>query len=323
MITMNLITRSLGALTAGLLALGLAACGGDTAPADDVEPSDSAAPIVLEHTQGEVTIDAPARRVVVLDLGSLDTVAALGAQDTVVGIAKGSVLPDALSEFSDEKYTDVGTLFEPNLETIAELDPDLIIAGFRSSTLVEELSKNFSTIDVTFDYADGFYEGIEYSTNLIAKALGKEAEAKIQLSEVSDAMASAKEKAPTDETALILMTSGGKVSANGSDSRFGLVHTELGIQQAISDVETEAHGDAISFEAIAEANPDIFYVIDRDAAIGEEGKSAEQVLDNELVATTNAWKNDKVVYLDGGRWYIMIHGVDNAVEMLNQSVEGL
>ena len=26
-----------------------------------------------------------------------------------------------------------------------------------------------------------------------------------------------------------------------------------------------------------------------------------------------------VTYLDGGRWYIMIHGVDNAVEMLSDA----
>ncbi len=322
---MNLLTRSLGTLTAGLLTLGLAACGGDVAPAADPTPveSESSAPIVLEHAQGETTIDGPAQRIVVLDLGALDTLAALGVEDSVVGLTKTNVMPEAISQFEDDKYKPVGSLKEPDLEAIAALDPDLVIAGFRSAALVEELSKNFNTIDVTFDYADGFYNGIEFSTNLIAKAVGKEDEAETQLSEVADALENAKEKAPTDKTAMILMTSGGKVSAHGADSRFGLVHTELGIEPAISDVEAEAHGDAISFEAIAEANPDILYVVDRDAAIGEDGAAAKQVLDNELVATTNAWKNDEVIYLDGGRWYIMIHGVDNAVEMLNQSVEGL
>ena len=320
---MNVITRSLGALTAGFLALGLAACGGEATAPVDQPATESSAPIVLEHAQGETTIDGPAQRIVVLDMGSLDTLAALDSAASVVGIATGNVMPEALSQFDDEKYTSVGSLKEPDLEAIAELDPDLVIAGFRSAKLVEELSKNFKTIDVTFDYADGFYNGIEFSTNLIAKAVGKEAEAGKQLEEVADALAEAKEKAPTDKTALILMTSGGKVSAHGADSRFGLVHTELGIKPAISDVEAEAHGDAISFEAISEANPDILYVVDRDAAIGQEGESAKQVLDNELVATTNAWKNDEVIYLDGSRWYIMIHGVDNAVEMLNESVDGL
>ncbi len=322
---MNRITRSFGALTAGLLAVGLAACGGDdAAPAPADTPAESSAPIVLEHAQGETTIDAPAQRIVVLDLGALDTLQALGVSDSVVGLTKTTVMPESLSDFEDdEKYAPVGSLKEPDMEAIAALDPDLVIAGFRSASLTEELSKNFKTIDVTFDGADGFYEGIEFSTNLIAKAVGQEEEAEKQLQEVSDALEDAKEKAPKGKTAMILMTSGGKVSAHGTDSRFGLVHTELGLEPAISDVEAEAHGDAISFEAIAEANPDIMYVVDRDAAIGEEGAAAKQVLDNELVSTTTAWSNDDVVYLDGGRWYIMIHGVDNAVEMLNESVEGL
>ncbi len=318
---MNSITRPLGALTAGLLALSLAACGDDAASAPADEPQQDSAPIVLEHAQGETTIDGPAERIVVLDMGALDTLAALGSADSVVGLATGNVMPEALSQFEDEKYEPVGSLKEPDLEAIAALDPDLVIAGFRSASLTEELSKNFNTIDVTYDAADGFYNGVEFSTNLIAKAVGKETEAEEQLAEVSDALEDAKEKAPTDKSALILMTSGGKVSAHGTDSRFGLVHTELGIEPAISDVEAEAHGDAISFEAIAEANPDILYVVDRDAAIGEDGEAAKQVLDNELVATTPAWENDDVIYLDGSRWYIMIHGVDNAVEMLNEAVE--
>ena len=319
---MNSIIRSLSVLASGLLAISLAACGGPAVPAEET-PLESSAPIVLTHAQGETTIDGPAQRIVVLDLGALDTLAALGMEDAVVGISKVNVMPAPLSQFDDEKYAPVGSLKEPDLEAIAELDPDLVIAGFRSASLTEELSKNFPTIDVTFDYDGGFYEGIEFSTNLIAKAVGKEDEGKKQLEEVAEALADAKEKAPTDKTAMILMTSGGKVSAHGSDSRFGLVHNELGIKPTITDVEAEAHGDAISFEAIAEANPDIMYVIDRDAAIGEEGEAAQQVLDNELVATTNAWTNDEVIYLDGGRWYIMIHGVDNAVEMLNESVAGL
>ncbi len=321
---MNPITRPLGALSAGLLVLSLAACGDDAGPAPAESSSPDSAPIVLEHAQGETTLEAPAQRVVVLDLGALDTVAALGAEDQVVGVPNTGVMPEPLSQFEDEQYTTVGSTLEPDLEAIAALDPDLVITGFRSAPLTEELSSNFNTIDVTFDTTESFYDGIEFSTNLIAEALGAEDEAEEQLAEVADALENAKAVAPTDQNALILLTSGGKASANGPSGRFGIIHTELGIQPTISDdeIEVNEHGDAISFEAIAEADPDILYVIDRDAAIGQEGEAAEQVLDNELVATTTAWSNDNVIYLDGSRWYIMRHGVDNAVEMLNEAVEG-
>ncbi len=312
-------TRLIGAATAALLAVSLSACGGQLAPADP--PSESSAAITIEHTQGEVTLDGPAERIVVLDLGALDTLNALGAGDRVVGITKGAALPDALEDFAGDEFANVGTVKEPDLEAIAALEPDLIIAGFRTAALVEELSRNFTTIDVTYDATKvSFYEGIEYSANIVAQSVGMEDEVAEELAEVAEALETAKEKAPTGETAMILMTSGGKVSAHGTGSRFGLVHTELGLEPAISDVEIEAHGEAISFEAIAEANPDHLFVVDRDAAIGQESEAAEQVLDNELVASTTAWSEDSVTYLDGSRWYVMIHGVDNAVEMLDEAV---
>ena len=46
-------------------------------------------------------------------------------------------------------------------------------------------------------------------------------------------------------------------------------------------------------------------MIDRDAAIGREGVSAQRMLDNELVRPTKAWKNKRVVYLNGYNWYLM------------------
>lgn len=43
----------------------------------------------------------------------------------------------------------VGTLFEPNMEALANLGPDLIIAGGRSAAQVQPLSKIAPTIDMT------------------------------------------------------------------------------------------------------------------------------------------------------------------------------
>ncbi|MDE1082329.1 iron ABC transporter substrate-binding protein, partial [Klebsiella pneumoniae] len=39
------------------------------------------------------------------------------------------------------------------------------------------------------------------------------------------------------------------------------------------------------------------FVLDRGAAIGQEGESAKDVLNNPLIAETNAWKKGQVVYL--------------------------
>jgi len=45
--------------------------------------------------------------------------------------------------------------------------------------------------------------------------------------------------------------------------------------------------------------------VDRDNAIGRnEAQSAQQVLDNPLIAKTDAWKNKHIVYLDSASLYI-------------------
>ena len=48
------------------------------------------------------------------------------------------------------------------------------------------------------------------------------------------------------------------------------------------------HGQPVTFEYIKKPNPDWLFVLDRSAAIGEEGKAAKDVLDNPLVAETTA-----------------------------------
>ena len=142
---MNLSKRLIAAAAAGLLAL-TAACGSST----DNSPADqkSGSTISIEHAQGTTTLDKPAEKIVVLDLGTLDTLNALGVADRVVGIPEVAVLPEAVSMFKD--IATVGTMQEPNLEKIASLNPDLIIAGFRSAKIVPELAKNFKVIDVTY-----------------------------------------------------------------------------------------------------------------------------------------------------------------------------
>ena len=168
-----------------------------------------------------------------------------------------------------------------------------------------------------------FQEGVAAASTIIGKAVGKESEVSTKLDELKQSIEAAKAKIPAGSTGMVLMTSAGKVTLHGKDSRYGALHKDLGIAPAIGEVKEASHGDPISFEAIQKANPDLLFVVDRDAAIGESGEAAEKVLDNELVATTKAWKNDKVAYLNGQRWYVLIHGVANAKAMIEEAVAGL
>ncbi|WP_266036324.1 ABC transporter substrate-binding protein, partial [Brucella intermedia] len=110
----------------------------------------------------------------------------------------------------------------------------------------------------------------------------------------------------------------------GPGSRFGVLHESFGVKPAAPDLSTGNHGQPASSEFILETNPDWLFVIDRDAAIGREGNSAKQVLDNDLVRQTNAWKKDQVVYLNAQNWYLVGGGLGalhGTVDQLSQAFD--
>lgn len=263
--------------------------------------------VTITHVQGETIVPKNPQRVVVFDFSVLDTLDQLGVP--VVGVPSSTNVPTFLSQYSGAEYTNVGTLFEPDYEKVNELQPDLIIVALRSASLLPELSKIAPTIDLTVDSANLIPSYKAAMTN-VGIIFDKEAEVESRLATLDESIARVNElAATTGQTALIVMVSGGEVTAFGPGSRFGIIHDILGVTPISEDVETETHGDAISFEYILEKDPDILFVIDRDAATGESSEPAAQVMDNELMHSTKAWQNDKIVYLDPAAWYLANTGL--------------
>ncbi|MFN3922166.1 MAG: siderophore ABC transporter substrate-binding protein [Pseudarthrobacter sp.] len=300
----------LGALTAGAALLTVTACGGSAT----ATPAGEAATITVEHAQGS-TANVPVNpeRVFTFDLGVLDTLDALGVEPAGVPEA---AYPDALNKYADAKYTKIGSLKEPDFEAVSAGDPDLIIISGRTAGAYEELSKIAPTIDLSIDAA-GPMESFKEQAGKLGTIFGKSAEVEEKLGAVDATIKETKTKAAGAGKGLIVLTSGGEVTAYGAGSRFGIIHDVLGVPTA-ADVKVEgSHGEAVSFEYIKQVNPDILYVINRDTAVGTEGADANPILDNELVRSTNAVQNNKVINLDPAGWYIVGYGLNNVEAMVD------
>lgn len=272
--------------------------------------------IVVRHVQGEITLPQTPQKVLVFDLAAIDTLDALGVEITGV---PGSNLPDYLAKYRDDSYAKVGTLFEPDYEAVYAAQPDLIIIGGRSAPRYAELSKIAPTIDLSIA-PDAFLEGAKHNTALLGEIFGKQAEAKAKLDDLDAAITGLRAKTSSAGNALIIMTNGGRVTAYGIGSRFGWIHQDLGFTPAVEDVAAATHGDAVSFEFLLEVNPDWLFVIDRDAAIGRAGDAAQQTLNNELVNSTTAAKNEQILYVDTARWYLVGGGI-SALRSIVQELE--
>ena len=108
-------------------------------------------------------------------------------------------------------------------------------------------------------------------------------------------------------------------------SRFGVIHDAFGVKPATAGLSVSNHGQAISYEFIAQTDPDWLFVIDRDAAIGREGSPARSMLDNELIRPTKAWKTGRVVYLNnttGTCWAAPAYAMQQSVDEVARALAG-
>ncbi|MGG3927285.1 siderophore ABC transporter substrate-binding protein [Metabacillus fastidiosus] len=275
--------------------------------------------LTIKHELGETKLEQNPKKVVVFDFGALDTLDALGVE--VAGVPQANI-PPYLSKYEDKKYENVGSLKEPDFEKIAEIDPDLILISGRQSELYEEFTKLAPTVYVGVDTAK-YMESFKINMEVIGQIFDKEDVIKEELANIDKDIEAVKEKAAGDKKSLIILTSGGKISAYGPGSRFGgIIHDVLGVPAVEEKLEVSTHGQNISPEFISEKNPDYLFVIDRDAAVGE-GEGAKKVVENELVKNTNAFKNEKITYLDPSYWYLSGGGLVSVKEMIKEVKEGI
>ena len=274
----------------------------------------------MEHAQGTTeNVPVNPETVFVFDLGVLDSMNALGLEADGVPDAE---FPESLSKYAGADYTKIGSMKEPDFEAIAAGDPDLIIISGRTAAAYPELSEIAPTVDLSVDQAQPMESFTEQATTL-GRIFGQEDAVAGKLTEIDEKIEATKAKAADAGKGLIVLTSGGETTAYGAGSRFGLIHDVLGVPTA-ADVKSDgAHGESVSFEFIKETNPDLLFVVDRDAAVGTEGAAASAVLDNELVASTNAAKNGKVVSLDPAAWYLVGYGLDNLPRMIGAVADAL
>lgn len=276
----------------------------------------SAAEITVKHVQGELTLPGVPQRVLVQDIGVLDNLDALGVK--VAGVPNvGQHFPDYLSKYASSDYIRTGTLQEPDYETIAASGADLMIVASRSRTKLPELSKIVPTIDLTADNSN-LRKSVENNITTLGNIFDKKERA-AELNASLDAKFAKLRSvvASKNQTAIVLVTNAGKLGVYGQKSRLSWIFSEAGFKPVIENIDDRFHGgDAVSFEFILEMNPDWLFVVDRDAGIGQGG-AAHQLLDNELVAQTTAWKKGQVVYLDPVDAYIVMHGYTAVTQLVD------
>lgn len=126
------------------------------------------------------------------------------------------------------------------------------------------------------------------------------------------------------KTAIVGLITSGSYNVLGNDGRCSIIGVEVGFENIGVDanIDTSTHGNEASFEFIVDKNPDYIFVMDRDAAIGTDGAQlAQDIMENELVMGTEAYKNGHLIYLaHPAVWYTAEGGI-TALDIMLQDLE--
>lgn len=99
-----------------------------------------------------MTVGKTPQTLAVFDIAAVDTLNSLGVK--IAGLPDKLYVPE-LAGLKDGAEI-VGTLFEPDLEALSALAPDLIIVGGRSSPQLAATSRIAQSIDMTMEGDDLF-----------------------------------------------------------------------------------------------------------------------------------------------------------------------
>ena len=314
----------LTALVASFLLL-LGACSTNTNSSTSKSETSSSAPteVTIKSSLDEVKLSKVPEKIVTFDLGAADTIRALGFEKNIVGMPTKTV-PTYLKSLA-EKVKNVGSMVEPDLEAIATLEPDLIIASPRTQKFVDKFKEIAPT--VLFEPGkEDYWTSTKTNIQSLAAAFGETGtqKAKEELANLDKSIQEvATKNESSDKKALAILLNEGKMAAFGAQSRFSFLYQTLKFKPTDTKFEDSRHGQEVSFESVKEINPDILFVINRTLAIGGDNSSNDGVLENALIAETPAAKNGKIIQLTPDLWYLSGGGLESPKLMIEDAQKAL
>lgn len=275
------------------------ASGASTAAPNEATPAPQATENekrVIKHELGETELTGKPQRIVVMDFSFADALATMGIQP--VGISDDSDASLIIPEVKDKvgAYTSLGSRYEPNMELISSLAPDLIIADLNKHKAVYDKLKQIAPTVVLNDHqAD--YEHMMANYAVIAEAVGMTEEGKKRLDEHQAKMEEIKAKLPKADAKLRVLPAVVNPTgffAHSNASYAGSLMEYLGMEDA---AKSEEAYPKTNLEQLVALNPDVLFLMKTgDKTIVDEWET------NPLWKNINAVKNGKVFEVARNKW---------------------
>lgn len=156
--------------------------------------------VTVKDEKGDFTLENTPARIVALEFSFVDALANVGVSP--VGIADDNDAKRLLPQITDHigEYTSVGTRSQPNLETIAGLKPDLIIADKDRHTAAYDELKKIAPV-LLLNSRHGTFDDILVQAQTIGDVVGKGDDIKVKIDALNAELARIKTQIPQGQTA--------------------------------------------------------------------------------------------------------------------------
>lgn len=304
------IPRILGLSVAAVLTIGLAAC--STSPAENSDTETGATgsfPVTVQHALGETTIEQQPTRVTTIGWGNQDVALALGiapvgvddqtwSMDGSDGLGVYDWTLDAYNELGADEPVVFSTADGTDFESIADTQPDVILAGY--SGVTEEDYATLSEIAPTVAFPDAAWLTPWRDvilTDSAALGLADEGQELVDSLDQQIADATADSTFEGKKAAFFYMSAAdlSTISIYGQgDSRTSFL-SDLGF-----DLPELASGVDTFYQDVSAENADQLADIDVIVSYGEGDELLKALQADPLWSTLDAVKNGAVVSVGSG-----------------------
>ena len=251
--------------------------------------AESTAVTVTDMAGREITLDAPATKVVALTASDCEILAALGAEDTLVGRGEYCDYPESVLEVPA-----VQSGADTNLEQIIALEPQVVIMAKMAQTEEQVAALEEAGIRVVVSDAQDI-EGVYTAIRLIGALVGRNDEAEAMVADMQSAFADIAAKSENTGKTVYFEVSPlqwGLWTA-GKGTFMDELATMCGLTNAFADVEGWAE---ISEEQVLERDPD--YIVTISMYYGEGPTPVEEIKARTGWDTLKAVQNDAIFNAD-------------------------
>ncbi|MBN3892560.1 MAG: iron-siderophore ABC transporter substrate-binding protein [Nostoc sp. JL31] len=260
----------------------------------------------VQYATGETCIPQNPQRIVTLWMGTFRTALALGIKPIASAWSPGESFPKHLGDKADG-VENIG--FEPNLERLLLLKPDLILSNTRLQNIYTQLTNIAPTVALNHPSPPASWQK---TLEDIAKILDKEQEGKQLIKDYWQRIEQLKQAlgvdvaSPKENRRLQMQVSVATVDQTygiftyGSKHPTGRLLSDIGLQRPPGQSGDFFTRSNISYENLSEIDGDVLFL---SYTKGDAKKNLEKLQKSPLWQKLKVVQQNRVYFVDSDHWY--------------------